>query len=298
MIVDAVGLAATANYAESTMRRTPPPLTQTSKLLGLSTDELTTDLQSGKTLSSLANQKGVSSSMLVASVESDLKNNAPAGSTPSSSQLKQAASSLIQGGHGRHHHGGGGISALSLLQSTSGSSSTDATATSTSGLSNTATLLGLSGSQLASSLQSGTTLSSLASQKGVSSSDLLASVESDLKANAPQGAPALSGGQLQQVATSVINSSGFAPPSATSGAGRSGAGWSGGVSSLGATSSTTASNNLKSLASATGLDPSSLLSRLQSGQDLSSLLGSAGQTGYGSSVGSSVRGGVMYDEYA
>jgi hypothetical protein len=298
MIVDAVGLAATANYAESTMRRTPPPLTQTSKLLGLSTDELTTDLQSGKTLSSLANQKGVSSSMLVASVESDLKNNAPAGSAPSSSQLKQAASSLIQGGHGRHHHGGGGISALSLLQGTSGSSSTDATATSTSGLSNTATLLGLSGTQLASSLQSGTTLSSLASQKGVSSSDLLASVESDLKANAPQGAPALSGGQLQQVATSVINSSGFAPPSATSGAGGSGGGWSGGVSSLGATSSTTASNNLKSLASATGLDPSSLLSRLQSGQDLSSLLGSAGQTGYGSSVASSVRGGVMYDEYA
>jgi hypothetical protein len=189
MIVDAVGLAATANYAESTMRRTPPPLTETSKLLGLSTDELSTDLQSGRTLSSLANQKGVSSSMLVASVESDLKNNAPAGSTPSGRQLKQAASS-------------------------------------------------------------------------------------------------------------VINSSGFAPPSATSGAGRSGGGSSGGVSSLGAASSPTASNNLKSLASATGLDPSSLLSRLQSGQDLSSLLGSAGQTGYGSSVASSVRGGVMYDEYA
>ncbi len=297
MIVDAVGLAATASYAESTMRRTPPPLTQTSKLLGLSTDELTSDMQSGKTLSSLAGQKGVSNSMLVASVEADLKNNAPAGSTASSSQLKQVASKLIQGGHGRHHHGGGAISALSLLQGTGGSASTDATTTS-SGLGNTAALLGLSGTQLASDLQSGATLGSLASQKGISGSDLLSSVESDLKASALQGAPAMSGGQLQQVATNVINSTGFAPPSAAS-AGRSGGGpWSGGVSSLGATSSTTATTNLNSLATATGLSPGSLLSRLQSGQDLSSLLGSAGQTGYGSSVASSVRGGVMYDEYA
>jgi hypothetical protein len=55
---------------------------------------------------------------------------------------------------------------------------------------NTASLLGLSSTDLTSQLQSGTTLGELAQQKGVSSSDLLASVEKDLQANAPQGAQA------------------------------------------------------------------------------------------------------------
>ena len=70
---------------------------------------------------------------------------------------------------------------------------------------NTASLLGLSSTDLTSQLKSGTTLADLAKQKGVSSSDLLASVEKDLKANAPQGAQAPSDSQLQQFATNIIN---------------------------------------------------------------------------------------------
>ena len=70
---------------------------------------------------------------------------------------------------------------------------------------NTASLLGLSSTDLTSQLQSGTTLADLAKQKGVSSSDLLASVEKDLQANAPQGAQAPSDSQLQQFATNIIN---------------------------------------------------------------------------------------------
>ncbi len=58
-------------------------------------------------------------------------------------------------------------------------------------------------SQLDQDLQSGTTLSSLASQDGVSSSSLTSAIESDLQANAPQGAPAPSGDQLQQMATEI-----------------------------------------------------------------------------------------------
>ena len=109
MNVSGLGSAATATYAQSTTRRTPPPLTTTAKLLGVSTDQLTKDLQSGTTLSSLASQKGVSSSALLTSVESDLQANAPTGSTASSSQLAQVATNLIQGGGGHHHrHGGGG----------------------------------------------------------------------------------------------------------------------------------------------------------------------------------------------
>jgi hypothetical protein len=299
MNVPALGVAATANYFQST-QPTRPPLTNTAQLLGLSTDQLNIDMRSGTKLSSLATQKGLSTSALLSSVESDLQANAPADSTASSSRLKQIATNVIQGaGHGGHHRGGGGASALALLLGTDGSTSTDGTQSSSSALTSTAALLGLSSTQLASDLQSGTTLSSIADKQGVKSSDLLSSVESDLKANAPKGAPTMSDRQLQQVATNVINGISFAPPTATSGAERSAAvSSSRGASSLGSTSSIKATNNLNSLASATGLDPSSLLSRLQSGQNLSSLLGSAGQTGYGSTVGGSVSGGVMYDEYA
>jgi hypothetical protein len=70
---------------------------------------------------------------------------------------------------------------------------------------NTASLLGLSSTDLTSHLQPGTTLAELAQRKGVSSSDLLASVEKDRQANAPQGAAAPSDSQLQQFATNIIN---------------------------------------------------------------------------------------------
>jgi hypothetical protein len=46
------------------------------------------------------------------------------------------------------------------------------------------------------------------------------------------------------------------------------------------------------------MSPSELLSQLSSGTDLSQLLGSASQTGYGSTVADSVSGGVLVDRYA
>lgn len=134
---------------------------------------------------------------------------------------------------------------------------------------NTASLLGLSSTDLTSQLQSGTTLGELAQQKGVSSSGLLASVEKDLQANAPQGAPAPADSQVQQFATDLIN--GTRP----SGDGHR------------------ARSSLNSLASELGMDPGALLQKLSSGQ----LLG-GGSTGYGSSPTDSIDGGVAFDEYA
>jgi hypothetical protein len=142
----------------------------------------------------------------------------------------------------------------------------------------TAQLLGISSDQLSTDLQSGSTLTSLAGAAGVSSSDLLSSVETDMKADAPDGVSSVSSSQLTQMATDFIN--GTAPSGSPSGTGA------------------TASANLDSLADAVGMDPSELLSQLTSGQDLSQLLGSAGQTGYGSTVADSVSGGVMFDQYA
>ena len=78
-------------------------------------------------------------------------------------------------------------------------------------MTDTAKLFGLSTSQLSQDQQSGTTVSSLASQDGVSNSSLTSAIESDLQANAPQGASAPSGDQLQQMATNIANGTPPAP---------------------------------------------------------------------------------------
>jgi uncharacterized protein YidB (DUF937 family) len=195
MTVNAIQSTSALSQIDSARRPTPPPMTNTAQLLGLSTSDLSTALRSGKTLSSLASAAGVSSSDLLGSVEADITANAPEGAQPlSSDQLKQMATNVINGtgptgGHHHHHHHGGGASAMSM--------------------SDTADLLGVSTTDLASELQSGETLSSLATSAGVSSSDLLKSVESDLTTNAPQGAPTLSADRLKQMATDLINGTGF-----------------------------------------------------------------------------------------
>jgi hypothetical protein len=99
-------------------------------------------------------------------------------------------------------------------------------------------------------------------------------VEKDLQADAPQSAPSLSSDQLGQIATNIINGT---QPSSTS---------------------ATASGNLNSLATATGVNPNILLQQLSSGQDLTQLLDSPSQTSYGSSIADSITGGVAVDEYA
>jgi hypothetical protein len=91
----------------------------------------------------------------------------------------------------------------------------------------TAKLLGMSGSELTQQLQSGKSLSSIASNKGVSQSAVLKSVESDLKTNAPAGAPSLSGSQITQIATSIV--SGKPPGGAGGPQGVGGPGGPGGV---------------------------------------------------------------------
>lgn len=184
---------------DSTQRPKPqqPEMTDTASLLGISTSQLSSDLQSGQTLSSLASSDGVSSSDLLSSVESDLSSGAPQGApTLSGDQLAQMATNMI---NGTQPSGGPGGAGGPGGPGGSGSGLSGPTMTST------ASLLGISSSQLTSDLQSGQTLSSLAASDGVSSSDLLSSVESDITANAPQGASALSSDQLTQFATSLIN---------------------------------------------------------------------------------------------
>jgi hypothetical protein len=131
----------------------------------------------------------------------------------------------------------------------------------------------------------------------VSSSDLLSSVKSDMTANKPQGAPDLPDDQLTAMATGFIDGVGSSggpggpggpPPAAPTGS----------TADLTGTSNDTGAN-LQTLADALGVDSDTLFSQLTSGQGLNAdALRSAGQTGYGSTVADSVRGGVVADLYA
>jgi hypothetical protein len=148
----------------------------------------------------------------------------------------------------------------------------------------TATLLGMSADDLRQAQRSGTTLADLATQKGVSKDDLVKSVAADLTANKPDGAPELSATQLTEMATNVAEGKrpqgphGPPPP-------RGGGGDADGDR---------AQANVSSLAEALGTDADSLLQKLQSGDDLTTLL--RGATGYGSSL--TVDGGLAVDRYA
>jgi hypothetical protein len=60
----------------------------------------------------------------------------------------------------------------------------------------------------------------------------------------------------------------------------------------------TASLNLDQLAGAIGLHPDEVLRRLANGEGLGDRLSAAADTGYGSTVGSLIRGGILVDRYA
>ncbi len=182
----------------------------------------------------------------------------------------------------------------------------------------TASLLGVSTSELAAELQSGSTLAALAGAKGVSGPDLLTSVQSDLKANDPQGAR-IPDSQLAQMATGFINGTGplggpdalGGPAPVTPPAG----GPAGGPAALSAPSHPASGEpdaagaaampaavdvqaNLTALATAAGIDPNDLRERIGSGSNLSDLLSASSRNDYSSRVGDAISGGVLFDQYA
>lgn len=142
-----------------------------------------------------------------------------------------------------------------------------------------AKLLGVSSSELATQLREGKSLSTLASEKGVSSSELIKTIETELSAHKPAGAPELQGSELTTMATAIANGTPPAPPSA------------GASPSIGQEGATT-------LAQALGVEPSELLAELEKGLDASSLLPQSGYTSSGAGTQQSETGGVAFNEYA
>lgn len=210
MHVNSVGSQQQMLLGLPSQNHTHPSFANTAQLLGMSSDQLRSALQSGTTLSALASTKGVSGSDLLASVETDLKAGAPQGAPSlSTDQLQQIATNIINGTPPMPPAGGGGFSGPGSfgaggIQRPSGFGGRPPS------FANTAQLLGISTDDLTADLESGQTLSTLASAKGISRSDLLASVETDLTQTAPStaasaGTPQLSGDQLQQLAGNIVD---------------------------------------------------------------------------------------------
>jgi uncharacterized protein YidB (DUF937 family) len=136
----------------------PPALTSTAQLLGLSTSQLSQDLQSGSTLSSLASQAGVSNSDLISSITKDLAANAPQGAPAlSRTQLTQMATSIATGSA----PSGTAWSSDSTSSSPSGSG-----VSAQSNLSSLASVLGTDPTTLLEQLTAGQDLSSVLSGSG------------------------------------------------------------------------------------------------------------------------------------
>lgn len=167
MSVSSVGSTSSLWGAFGASPLTPPALTNTAQLLGMSANDLQMAMQSGTTLSQLAQQNGISQKDLISAISSDLQANAPAGAPQlSQSQLTQMATNIAQGKHPHHHHHG-------FDSNGNNGSSTNGAA----GFEALASALGMQGNDLLSALESGSSLSDIATQQGTSLQSVLAALQ-------------------------------------------------------------------------------------------------------------------------
>jgi hypothetical protein len=128
MSIGSIGGVNAASMQQSSSAQSPwqNVLSSVSGTLGLSSSALKQQVQSGASLSSIAQSQGVSQQTLIGSIQNALTQN---GSTASGPQLQQVATNIVNrtpgAGH-QHHHHGGGIESLLATDDTSSTDSTDA----------------------------------------------------------------------------------------------------------------------------------------------------------------------------
>jgi hypothetical protein len=107
MTVNPLSSASVGFDPQSRPPRTPPAMTGTATLLGMSAaDELRQAQRSGTTLADLATQKGIAKDDLVKSVAADLKANKPDGAPElSETQLTEMATNVAEGRRPQGPHG-------------------------------------------------------------------------------------------------------------------------------------------------------------------------------------------------
>ena len=107
--------------------------TPVAQLFGESPDQLLSELDSGSSLSALAQQKGISQDDLIAAIKQGLRqSSANNGSTLSDTQLTNIANRIAHHRHGghhhHHHHHHGGVEAAGTTSDASGVSGAPGTA--------------------------------------------------------------------------------------------------------------------------------------------------------------------------
>ena len=186
---------------QSQRQRSHPAMDAAAKLLGMSSSDLRSALQSGKSLADVASSKGISQDTLTAAMAAAIQQvnpgvssdqatkvataiatrTPPAGgpppdAAPGADATQGATGTTAARGHHHHHHH-------------AGAAAMDAAAKA----------LGMSASDLSSSLQSGQSLASIAKSKGVSQDDLVKAMAAAL-----QGTDSgLSADQATQLATQM-----------------------------------------------------------------------------------------------
>jgi uncharacterized protein YidB (DUF937 family) len=164
MTISSISTSNTSQLFQAQRQQKPPTMDNTAKLLGLSSDDLQSELKNGKTLNDIASEKGVSTDDLTTAVKSDLKANKPADAPDlSDDQLTQMATDIEVGKrpHGHGHHG-------PKPASTSDDDDDDAT-TAENNLQTLASKVGLSQTDLLKQLTSGTSFANLLGSSGSTS---------------------------------------------------------------------------------------------------------------------------------
>jgi uncharacterized protein YidB (DUF937 family) len=164
-------------------------------VLGMSSSDLRTAMQSGQSLSSIASSKGINQDTLIAAMATSIEQANPSISVDQATKVATAIAT--HGHHGHHRHDAVSAAMDSAAQT-----------------------LGMTTSDLTSSLQNGQSLSSIATSKGVSQTDLINAMSTAL-AGADSN---LSAAQATQLATAMVNGpsqGSSASPWATGSAGQS-----------------------------------------------------------------------------
>ena len=194
--------AAGLSSIQSQHKRGHPAMDAAAKLLGMSTSDLRSALQSGKSLADIASSKGISQETLTAGMAAAIQQASPnvsaeratemataiatrrppaggqlpAGGSQGADAIQGAGGTTATKGHHHHHHHGGGAA-----------------------MNAAATTLGMSTTDLMSSLQSGQSLASIAKSKGVSQDDLVKAMATALEGSDSN----LSADQATQIATQM-----------------------------------------------------------------------------------------------
>ncbi len=167
------GLAyGSSSYGLSGSQSTPPGMDAAAKALGLTDAQLQQSLQSGSTLADLAKEKGVSEDSLVSTIAQSLQQNAPAGSSSSTTDYTSMAQNIVDGKVPAHHHGHHAHSSSASSSDQDSSSSSDAD----DPFGTAASLLGMSQDDLLSALEGGSSFNDLLSSKGLTVNDLTAAL--------------------------------------------------------------------------------------------------------------------------